>query len=87
MNHDEGLGLGFECTLFDGLRSAGHDVTHVLVRDVLSAQGELGHNVSEVCDPLGGGGSIVHCAVNCYNTHTYTYTHTQTTHTHRNTGD
>lgn len=75
MYHDEGLCLWVEFTLFDGFRPAGHNVTHVIIWDVGSAQGELGHNVSVVCDPFCGGrqgGGTGDGGVYCFNTHKQT---------------
>lgn len=67
MYHHEGLRLRLETTLRDGFRPAGDDVAHVIVRDLCSAQGELGHDVGVVGDPLsragqgGAGQSGVRC--------------------------
>ena len=78
MYHNEGLGFWFEFALFDGLWPAGHDVAHVIIWDVLGAQGELGHDVSVICDPFSGGWqrSGGGCGVYCFNTHRHTRTRT-----------
>lgn len=67
MYHNEGLGFWIEFTLFDGFRHAGYDVAHVIIWDVLRTQGELGHNVSVVCDPFSTGrqGRSGDCGVYC----------------------
>lgn len=54
--HHEGLRLRVETALRDGFWVAGDDVAHVVVRDLRSAQGELGHDVGVVGDPLSRGG-------------------------------
>lgn len=56
MYHDETLRFIVEFTLLDGVRLAGDNVAHVIIWDVGCAQGELGHNVSVVCDPFSSGG-------------------------------
>lgn len=82
MYHDEGLRRCVEFTLFDGFRPAGKDVAHVVIGDVRCAQGELGHNVSEVCDPFSSGrqGSSGDCGVYCCNTHTNKQTNKEIDH-------
>lgn len=75
MYHYEGLCLGVEFALVDGLQPTCHDVAHVIIWGFCGAQGELGHNVGEVCDPFSGGGQGSGSdsgAVICNNTHTHT---------------
>lgn len=72
MYHNEGLCFWVEFALFDGFWPAGHNVAHVIIWDVRCAQGELGHNVSVVCDPFSCGrqGSGGDGGVYCDNTQT-----------------
>lgn len=76
VDHNEGLCFWVEFTLTDGFGPAGHNVAHVIIRDVGSAQGELGHNVSVVCDPFRSGrqGRGGDRGVYCCNTHTHKQT-------------
>lgn len=68
MYHQEGLRLRVEIALSDGFWPAGDDVAYVVVRDLYSAQGELGEDVGVVGDPLscGGGGGAGHSGVHCW---------------------
>lgn len=78
MNHNEGLCFWVEFALFDGFWPAGHNVAHVIIWDVRCAQGELGHNVSVVCDPFScgrqGSGGDGDGGVYCDDTHRQTQT-------------
>lgn len=69
MNHHEGLRLRVETALGDGLWAAGDQVAHVVLRDLCGAQGELGHDVGVVGDPVsrGGQGGAGQRGVRCCN--------------------
>lgn len=77
MYYNEGLCFWVEFALRNGLWPAGHNVAHVIIWDVCSAQGELGDDVSVVCDPLSCGGqrSGSDGAVYCCSAHTHTHKH------------
>lgn len=70
MDHHEGLCVRVVVALRDGLWPAGDDVAHVIIRDLRSAQGELGHDVGEVVDPFsrGGQGGAGQRGVDCWET-------------------
>lgn len=56
VDHHEGLRVRVEVALRDGFWPAGDDVAPVIIWDLCSAQGELGHDVGEVADPFSRGG-------------------------------
>lgn len=56
MDHHEGLRLRVETAIMDAFWPAGDDVAHVVLRDLGGAQGELGHDVGVIGDPLSRGG-------------------------------
>lgn len=56
VDHHEGLRVRVEVALRDGFWPAGGDVALVFIWVLCGAQGELGHDVGEVADPLSRGG-------------------------------
>lgn len=69
--HNEGLCFWIKVALLDGFRPPRYYVTHVIIRGVCGAQGELGHDVGEVGEPFSGIQQLINgdCGVCCYNTH------------------
>lgn len=69
--HNEGLCFWIKVALLDGFRPPRYYVTHVIIRGVCGAQGELGHDVGEVGEPFSCIQQLIDgdCGVFCYNTH------------------
>lgn len=75
MDDDKCLRLRIELALLYGVGPPGHNVAHVIIWGVGRAQGELGHDVCVIREPLGGGdrrGGGGDAAVHCCNTCTHT---------------